>query len=201
MKKTKVALRHRVVSASRGIAGVLRLPRYAVLAVVLAVLFAGFMHLIVNSSFYWPLLVSRLPFLDKLALIGVLYGALVSEVVTTFTGVLLAAVSLLQGVAFAVLVYVLRRNKRFDAKAASGGALAMVAAAVGLGCVPCGTSILLPIVTLFFSSSAYAAATTVSQIVLAGAFVLSVYSLYRLGGIAYMHSTIEKQEGMENEGA
>ena len=183
--------------AVRGLLGVLRMPRYGVLAIFFAFLFALLMYVIINSGFYVPLLASRLPLADK---VGVFVGMLQSLGVSFFTmvdGFLLLLVSLLQGVAFAVMVYTMRRNKRFDTATVSGGTLAMVAATLGLGCVPCGTSLIMPIVTLFFSSSAYAAANTASIIVLIGAFLLSLYSLYRMGGIANAHLEVEQHENKE----
>ena len=84
------------------------------------------------------------------------------------------------------------RNKKIDAGTVGGGGIAMFAAALGLGCVPCGTSLIMPIATLLFSSSAYAAANAASLVVLVIAFILSVYSVYRLGYIAYAHVMSEK---------
>lgn len=101
---------------------------------------------------------------------------------TTYNGALLLVVSVLQGAAFSVMVFTARQNKAFDKQTVGGGGIAMIAAALGLGCVPCGTSLIMPIMTLLFSSSAYAAANTASVVVLAVALLLSVYSLYRVAG-------------------
>lgn len=195
-EKTK-QLQYKIPMAVRGLLGVLRMPRYGVLALIFAFSFALLMYVIINGGFYVPLLTSRLPLTDK---VGVFVGMLQSLGISFFTtvdGFLLLLVSLLQGIAFAAMVYTMRRNKRFDTATVGGGTLAMVATTLGLGCVPCGTSLIMPIVTLFFSSSAYAAANTASIIVLIGAFVLSLYSLYRMGGIAYAHLGVEQHENKE----
>lgn len=180
------------MSAWRGIIGVLSKPKYAALAAVLAFLFAVLIYGMINGGFYGPLLLSRLPLVDKIGVIGSLIVELGKESVTTGMGVLLVLVSLMQGIAFAVMIFTVRRNKRFDAATMGGGTVAVIAAALGLGCVPCGTSLLLPILTLLFSSSAYAALDTASAIVLVIAFGLSAYSLYRLGSVAHTHLQIEK---------
>ena len=121
---------------------------------------------------------------------------------TTINGAILAIVALLQGVAFAAMVYIMRRNKRFDTGAVGSGGIAMLATAVGLGCVPCGTSLIMPLVTLFFSTSAYAAASMANMVVLMLAFLLSLYSLYKLGNVAYVHVAVEKEhEGGVGNGA
>ena len=63
------------------------------------------------------------------------------------------------------------------------------------GCVPCGTSLILPIVALFFSGAAAATATNIaSTIVLILALILSLFSIYKSGQIAFMYTELEKQE-------
>ncbi len=52
---------------------------------------------------------------------------MVQSFVSSFNGALLAVVALLQGIAFAAMVYVLRRNKRFDAQTVGTGGLALLA--------------------------------------------------------------------------
>lgn len=199
MKRKARDLRHKVPMAFGGIKNVLRMPRYLVLASVLAFLFAVFIYFFIQIGFYGSLLLSQLPLLDKAQLIAAMAGDMIVSFTDSFNGALLAVVALLQGVAFAAMVYVQRRNKRFDAQVVGTGGVAMFAAALGLGCVPCGTSLIMPIVTLLFSSSAYAAASTASVIVLAGAFILSLYSLYKLGNVAYVHAAVdETKEGIKS---
>lgn len=197
MKQKTKDIKYKAQMAGMGLLRVLGLPRYAVLALGLALAFALFMYMVINGNFYWPLYMSRLPFLDKVALFGDMTLNMAGSFFTSSEGFLLLIVSLMQGLAFATMVYTMRRNKRFDAATVSGGTVAMVAAALGLGCVPCGTSLIMPIVTLLFSSSAYAAASAASIVVLVVALLLSVYSLYRLGYIAYSHYELDKQEPKE----
>ncbi len=183
--------------ATHGIVGVIRQFRYAMAAVGLAFLFATLIYFFIEIGFYGPLLSSGLSVVDKVTIVVSMVGEMLTGLVTTVGGALLAVVALMQGVAFAVMIYNIRRNKKFDTRTVGRGGVAMLATALGLGCVPCGTSLLMPIVALFFSSSAYAAANTASTVVLVVASVLSVYSLYTLGGVAYAHVMIE-QESEEN---
>lgn len=199
MKSKLQTIKYKISMAAQGIAGVMRQPRYAVTAVGLAFLFATLIYFFIEIGFYGPLLLSGLPIVDKLTIVASLIGEMLAEIAVTIGGALLAVVSLLQGVAFATMIYNIRRNKKFDTRTVGSGGAAMLATAFGLGCVPCGTSLVMPIVTLFFSSSAYAAANTASTVVLVVAFVLSVYSLYTLGGVAYAHVMIE-QESEEDGG-
>lgn len=194
MKQKTKSVKYKLFMAGEGLFAVFSRLRYALFAVALAMLFAIFMFGIINSNFYWPLYMSRLPVIDKLVLFGDMAVKLLASFFSTFEGALLMVVSLLQGAAFATMTYTMRRNKRFDTAAVGGGTIAMVAAALGLGCVPCGTSLIMPIITLLFSSSAYAAANLASVAVLVVAFALSLYSLYRLGHIAYSHNELDKHE-------
>ncbi|NCU30444.1 hypothetical protein EOM57_01415 [Candidatus Saccharibacteria bacterium] len=199
MKSKLQTIKYKISMAAQGIAGVMRQPRYAVTAAGLASLFATLIYFFIEIGFYGPLLSSGLPIADKLAVVASMVGEMLAELTTTIGGALLAVVALLQGVAFATMTYNIRRNKKFDTRTVGSGGAAMLATALGLGCVPCGTSLVMPIVTLFFSSSAYAAANTASTVVLVVAFVLSVYSLYTLGGVAYAHVMIE-QESEDDSG-
>ncbi len=190
--------------AAVSIARVLRLPRYAVLAAFVAVVFMYIVNVLINIQFYGPLISPRLSLAGHLNVVGIILRQLVGDLATV-NGMLLAVVSVLQGVSIAALVYSMRRNARNQPAAAVGqqagaSGLAAVAAAIGLGCVPCGTSLVLPLVAMFFSgASAVTAATYATMVVLVVAVVLTVYSLYRAGYIAYMHSEAEKHDKAEEE--
>ena len=187
-----------IATALHGIGRLLLLPRYAVLTIGVFLLFAGMLFLAINAQFYGSLLLSRLPLIDKFVLIGTMYIELFRQGFTTLNGALLLLVSAMQGISLSVVIFTSRRNKRnhvatTDQLSLSG--LASIAAAIGLGCVPCGTSLIVPIVTLFFSGAATATAANVaSGIVLVIALILSIASLYKSGQIAYIYTTLAEQE-------
>ena len=194
-KVTKTPFRTKAAGAVIGIRNVLRIPRYAVFSLLVALLFAHLIFFSINIGFYWAFMTSRLPLYDKLVVLTDMGQEMLKQGFTTRLGALLIIVSVMQGIAVAIIVYSIRRNRRFDTKMAGAGGLALFAAALGLGCVPCGTSLLIPLLTLLFSSSAYAVASTASTLVLVVALALSIYSLYRLGYVAYMHHSLEEQDG------
>ena len=187
-----------VKSAAAGIGALIKLPRYAVLVAVISLLFALVIFFAINANFYGPLLLSRLPLLDKIAVVGSMFTELFKQGFTTPNGALLLVVSILQGLSLAVVIFTARRNKRNEqamARQLSVSGLASIAAAIGLGCVPCGTSLILPIVALFFSGAAAATAANVaSTIVLVLALILSLASLYKSGQIAFVYTQLAKQE-------
>ena len=187
-----------VKTAAAGIGALLKLPRYSVLAVGFSLLFAIIIFFAINGNFYGPLFLSRLSIVDKFAIAGNMLAELFKQGFTTPNGALLLIVSILQGLSLSVVIFTARRNKRNEqdvARQLSVSGIASIAAAIGLGCVPCGTSLILPIVTLFFSGAAAATAANVaSTIVLVLALVLSLASLYKSGQIAFVYAQLAKQE-------
>ena len=197
MKHHLASLHHATLTALSGIGQVLRQPRYAAGALVGALGFAWLIFLLTNGGFYGALLMSRLPFVDKLGVIGTMFAEIARQAVTSPTGVLLVLVSVLQGISLTLIIFTARHNKRNQqtTQQLSLSSIASVAAAIGLGCVPCGTSLILPIVAVFFSGAAAASAATVaSTIVLIIALGLSLFSLYRSGQIAAIYITLAQQE-------
>jgi hypothetical protein len=197
MKHRLSSLHHTISTALSGIGQVLRQPRYVAGALVGALGFAWLIFLLTNSGFYGALLVSRLPFVDKLGVIGTMFAEIARQAATSLTGVLLVLVSILQGISLALIIFTAQHNKRNQQTTQQLGlsGIASVAAAIGLGCVPCGTSLILPIVAVFFSGAAAASAATVaSTIVLIIALGLSLFSLYRSGQIAAIYITLAQQE-------
>lgn len=197
MKHRLSSLRHASLAALSGIGQVLRQPRYAASALVGALGFAWLIFLLTNGGFYGALLMSRLPLIDKLGVIGTMFIEIARQAATSLTGALLVLVSILQGISLALIIFTARHNKRNQQTTQQLGlsGIASVAAAIGLGCVPCGTSLILPIVAVFFSGAAAASAATVaSTIVLIIALGLSLFSLYRSGQIAAIYITLAQQE-------
>lgn len=197
MKHHLASLHHATLTALSGIGQVLRQPRYAAGALVGALGFAWLIFLLTNGGFYGALLMSRLPFVDKLGVIGTMFAEIARQAVTSPTGVLLVLVSVLQGISLTLIIFTARHNKRNQQTTQQLGlsGIASVAAAIGLGCVPCGTSLILPIVAVFFSgAAATSAATVASTIMLIIALGLSLFSLYRSGQIAAIYITLVQQE-------
>ena len=197
MKHRFSSLRHTTFTALSGIGQVLRQPRYAAGALVGALGFAWLIFLLTNGGFYGALLMSRLPLVDKLGVIGTMLAEIARQAATSLTGALRVLVSILQGISLALIIFTARHNKRNQQTTQQLGlsGIASVAAAIGLGCVPCGTSLILPIVAVFFSGAAAASAATVaSTIVLIIALGLCLFSLYRSGQIAAIYITLAQQE-------
>lgn len=188
-----------IQTAISGISYLMKLPRYAILATSISLFFAIIIFFAINANFYLPLFLSHLPFIDKLTLIGTMVSELFKQGFSTSSGALLLIVSILQGVSLSVVIFTARRNKRNEedmARQLSVSGIASIAAAIGLGCVPCGTSLILPIVALFFSGAAAATAANIaSYLVLILALILSLFSLYRSGQIAFVYTQLEEKEG------
>lgn len=187
-----------VKSALLGVGRILGLPKYFLITIVATVAFAVIIYFAINANFYGPLMMSRLPILDKIALLGSMIIDIIKQSFTSLNGALLMVVSILQGVSIAAVIFT-AKNNRDNEKTVSRqvglSGIASIAATIGLGCVPCGTSLILPIVTLFFSGAAAATAANIASIiVLLLALLLSLFSLYKSGQIIFMYTELSKQE-------
>ena len=187
--------REQIKSASFGISRLLLIPQYFLLAAVTSLIFALVIFFAINANFYGPLMMSQLPFLDKIALLGAMLSDIFTQGFTSINGALLIVVSVLQGISIAAVTFTAKKNKveeKTVTRQVGFSGIESVAAAIGLGCVPCGTSIILPIVAIFFSGAT--AANIASTIVLTLALLLSIFSLYKSGKIVFMYTELAKQE-------
>ena len=187
-----------IKSAILGVGRILGLPKYFLITIVATVAFAVIIYFAINANFYGPLMMSRLPVLDKIALLGSMIIDIFKQSFTSLNGALLMIVSILQGISIAAVIFT-AKNNRDNEKTVSRqvglSGIASIAATIGLGCVPCGTSLILPIVTLFFSGAAAATAANIASIiVLLLALLLSLFSLYKSGQIIFMYTELSKQE-------
>ena len=187
-----------VKSALLGVGRMLGLPKYFLITIVVTIAFAVIIYFAINANFYGPLMMSRLPIIDKITLLGSMIIDIFKQSFTSPNGALLMIVSILQGVSIAAVIFT-SKNNRDNEKTVSRqvglSGIASIAATIGLGCVPCGTSLILPIVTLFFSGAAAATAANIaSTIVLLLALLLSLFSLYKSGQIIFMYTELSKQE-------
>ena len=186
-----------IKSALLGVGRMLGLPKYFLITIAATVAFAVVIYFAINANFYGPLMMSRLPVLDKIALLGSMIIDIFKQSFTSLNGALLMVVSILQGISIAAVIFT-AKNNRDNEKTVSRqvglSGIASIAATIGLGCVPCGTSLILPIVTLFFSGAAATAANIASTIILLLALLLSLFSLYKSGQIIFMYTELSKQE-------
>ena len=187
-----------IKSALLGVGRILGLPKYFLITIVATVAFAVIIYFAINANFYGPLMMSRLPILDKITMLGSMIIDIFKQSFTSPNGALLMVVSILQGISIAAVIFT-AKNNRDNEKTVSRqvglSGIASIAATIGLGCVPCGTSLILPIVTLFFSGAAAATAANIASIiVLLSALLLSLFSLYKSGQIIFMYTELSKQE-------
>ena len=187
-----------IKTAILGIVRMLGLPKYFLITIVATVAFAVIIYFAINANFYGPLMMSRLPILDKITLLGSMIIDIFKQSFTSLNGALLMVVSILQGVSIAAVIFTAKNNRDNEktiSRQVGLSGIASIAATIGLGCVPCGTSLILPIVTLFFSGAAAATAANIASIiVLLLALLLSLFSLYKSGQIIFMYTELSKQE-------
>lgn len=159
-------------------------PHYLLLAVVVSVVFYEIIFWLMNLGLAHYLLTT--PFLtvmDKLELIVRSYTGIVTPPFSRLA-MTLFVVSLLQGVAVAGIVYVIRAQKQRDktiVKQMSGAGIAGILSALGLGCAACGTSLLMPVIAFFFASSSAALSDTIGFYSVILALIAALITVHIIG--------------------
>lgn len=183
MNTIRIPQRTKVKISVVGIWHVLRRPRYLGLALVGSVLFLEFIFWVNNLALLLYILqVPTLSPIAKLHFIGATYTS-IWQSTTSPLAVSLLLLSMLQGVAIACLIFIIRRQHQnmMLAKTVGGSAVASVLAFLGLGCAACGTSLITPLLSLLFSSTSTAMADNVGFLASVLGLVVSLYALYSLG--------------------
>lgn len=131
-------------------------PAYLFLAFAVSVIFYEIVFWALNIGLLHHLLTTEfLSLSDKISVIISSYSDIFTLplVPLSFT---LFLVSILQGAAAAALVYSVRKTRSLNrdiAKEFGGIGTAGILSVLGLGCVPCGTSLVTPLLTFFFATS------------------------------------------------
>ena len=190
------------MQSAKGVFFVLQKPKYFILAIIFSFLLSLIIYFSINFNFYGPLLFSSMELSATFFVLGTMIQTMAQSYFTDSIGIMLLIISLLQGMAISLLVYNIKLNRQFNTKVIAGSGFATIAAVIGLGCVPCGTSLLVPIMTIIFASSAPALLNTANLIVLILASFLSIYSLYKIGRVSYTNNLMEKtSKGEDNDEA
>lgn len=183
-----LSLIFRIKLSLRGIASVLKVPKYLILAIIVGMLFSQFIFWLLNLGLLqYIITTATLTFAEKLKFFLEMTLVFI-ETANTLQGFLLLSISILQGIAISLIVYSFRSAGRIDRKSMSGSTLASLGAMIGLGCAACGTSLIVPVIAIFFSGSAYAIADTVGIYASIIALLVAVYVVYRLDYVAYGNS-------------
>ncbi len=196
----KVQFKNNIKFALAGLTAVLKQPKYLILAVIFGFLMSLIIYFSINYGFYGPLVLAPMPLTAKVSVVNMITINMLESYFTTLTGAVLLALAILQGMALSLLAFNIKQNRQLDSKVVAGSGLAAIAAIIGLGCVPCGTSLLVPIMTLVFASSAPALLSTANLIILIIATILSLYSVYSISRISYTNIMVEKVSKKENGG-
>ncbi|MGK2896176.1 MAG: hypothetical protein ACSLEY_01040 [Candidatus Saccharimonadales bacterium] len=159
-------------------------PAYLFLAAGVSILFYEFIFWFLNLGLLQYLLTS--PFLnigDKLHMLIGSYTGIFTLPLSPLAFTLFA-VSELQGVAVAALVYSIRKERAMQRgflKEFGGTGIAGALSVLGLGCAACGTSLVMPILTFFFATSSAAVAEEVGMYSAFLALIVSLITVYLAG--------------------
>lgn len=159
-------------------------PQYLFLAAIMSVVFYEIIYWFLNLGLFRYLLTTEfLPLLAKVQLIISSYTSIFEQPYSPMA-ITLFVVSVLQGAAIAGIVYSIRRERSINKSAIKdlgGTGAAGVLSVLGLGCAACGTSLIAPILALFFAASSAALAEQIGFYSAVLALIVSVITIYISG--------------------
>lgn len=164
-----------------GVVWLFRKWHYSVLALFLAFLFFELIYWLFNLGLIVDLLfASGLSIGDKISLLMSPFTS-ISEVNGYFLFFMMMVLSLIQGIALSALVYLIKNQPKVDPRLLGGSTFVSFIAIIGLGCPACGTSLVTPIVAVFFAGSAVAVSEKIVEIALPVAITIGIIGLYVIG--------------------
>ncbi len=150
--------------ACQGAKGLLCQPAYLAIFVVSALVFAYIFTFFRDGTVNWSLLLSGLPFADKLGILGQGFLNIFANVRDLY-GISILVMSLLQGLCIALMVYAWKHRERNSAlDGASTGGIGAILGFIALGCPSCGVTFVTPILTAIGGMGAMALIESVSRI-------------------------------------
>lgn len=159
-------------------------PQYTLLAATVSILFYEFIFWFLNLGLAHYLLTTPfLTFTDKFELIIGSYSGIFTQPYSELA-LTLFAVSVLQGMAVASMVYAIRAERVMNKNIINelgGTGVAGVFSVLGLGCAACGTSLVTPLLTFFFASSSAALAEVVGFYSALIALFIALVTVYLAG--------------------
>lgn len=155
--------------------------RYAIAALLISIFFFELIYWVFNLNIFWSVISStKISLFDKLSFMASPLESVVqlSGYASAITMILL---SITQGISIAILIFIIRHQKKVDSEMVGRSSLIGILAIIGLGCPACGTSLLTPIIAIFVSGSAVTVSEQITIITLPIALLISIYGLYTLG--------------------
>ena len=167
-------------------------PRYIIALVISFLVFLYILSQLQNGGSNWQLLWSGLDFGRKMEVFGLSLLSML-ENFTSFLGVLIIFLALMQSLCVAGIVFAIRHRQKDDAiNGASAGSIASILAFVTLGCPTCGMTLLTPLLTMVAGTGAIALAERLGIILSIVAFVLLFFTLVQLGYQIFVNVSAER---------
>lgn len=176
-------------------------PKFLITTGLTFLIFGTIMNLLSSSTaalnLFWAT-----DFAGKLKILGDNFLAIFGIGRNFWDWLLLFLITLLQSILIGLVVFVWRKKRRNRREQFIAGvensdnlqSAGLVAglAILGSGCPTCGTTLLMPVIGAIFSSSSYILAGLLSGLLTAGAVILALFTLKRIGKDAYAMILDEK---------
>ena len=180
--------------ALEGAKGLLKKPAYLATFLIASFVFAYVFTFFKDGTMNWSLVFSGLDFSEKLKILGQVVPEIFTGLASLY-GISIFAMSLLQGLCIALMVYAWKNRERDSAiDGASTGGIGALLGFIALGCPSCGVTFITPILTAIAGTGAMALTESVSQIFTILAFVLLIYTVIQLGYVDFVITSAKKYE-------
>ncbi len=100
--------------------------------------------------------------------------------------ILTFSISFLQAILISLIIIIWKNRTKDRSVVAQNAGIAAGLALLGTGCPTCGTTLITPLLGVFFSGSSYAIAGTLSGIITLIAIIILLFSLKKVGLEAYV---------------
>lgn len=182
-----------------GIGMVMKRPKYVVIAVAIFLAFAYILTLFKDGTTTWNLLWSGIGFGDKMWLLLEVWARVLANF-TDWWGLCLMLLAMLQGLTVALLIFGWRMklSSKTTVAGLEAGGVGTALGFLALGCPTCGTTLLVPLLSLVAGSGAVALAETLGWILMAVAAVLLLHAARRLGYGAYVEITARRHKNAKS---
>lgn len=197
MKARSLLLVTKIKLSTRTIIKIMSKWQYLLLAVFIAFIFFEFIYWLFNFRVLFKIIASNnVTVGEKLAVLASPIESIASTS-SIFLLVVMFLLATVQGLSLALLVYVIRHQRKLDDRLIGGSSFVALLAIIGLGCPACGTSLITPIVAIFISGSAIAVSEKITAFATPIALIIGLYGLYIVGlKAANVHARHQSQSNV-----
>ena len=182
-----------------GVGIVMRKVKYITIAAIAFLIFAYILTIFRDGTATWGLLWSGLGFGAKMGVLGDVWARVLQNF-TDWWGLILMMLAALQGVTISLLVYgwQMKMSRKTTVAGLEAGGVGTAVSFLAVGCPTCGTTLLMPILTVVAGTGAAALAEVLGWIFVIVAAILLLHAMRRLGYGAFIETAARRYKNAKS---